>query len=153
MSVLRGYNHKKYWRRRKIVVDPNNKTPLLIKIYYLWYIKRKDVRFGCSFGTNLNSGSIFVSPPHLPHGPYGIICGHDWKVGKNCTLFHHVTLAGGGIIGDNCMIGAGAKILNNVKIGNNVKVGLNAVVVEDIPDNTTVVLQKPRIITHSIGGG
>ena len=43
------------------------------------------------------------------------------------------------------MIGSGAKILKG-NIGNNVKVGANCVVVEDIPDNATVVMQKPRII-------
>lgn len=149
LSLIQGYNHEKYWKRRAIVIDPNNKTPLFIKLYYLWYIKRKDYKFHCSFGTNLNSGSIFETPPHLPHGPYGIICGHNWKIGKNCILYHQVTLAGGGVIGDNCMLGAGAKVLNDIKIGNNVKVGLNAVVIEDIPDNSTVVLAKPRIILNS----
>ncbi|MDA1472755.1 MULTISPECIES: hypothetical protein [Bacteroides] len=44
------------------------------------------------------------------------------------------------------MIGAGAKILPSVTIGNNVKVGANCVVVEDVPDNCTVVLPKPRVI-------
>jgi serine O-acetyltransferase len=54
---------------------------------------------------------------------------------------------GGGVkIGNNVLIGAGAKILPGVTIGNNVKIGANAVVVEDIPDGATVVLQKPRII-------
>ena len=54
--------------------------------------------------------------------------------------------AGGTVIGDNVMLGAGSKILPGVTIGNNVKVGANCVVVEDIPDNATVVLPKPRII-------
>jgi serine O-acetyltransferase len=49
-------------------------------------------------------------------------------------------------IGDNVLIGAGAKILPGVTIGNNVKIGANSVVVEDIPDNAIVVLQKPRIL-------
>ena len=49
-------------------------------------------------------------------------------------------------IGDNCYIGAGAKIIGNVKIGNNVRIGANAIVTTDIPDNSTVVLEKPRII-------
>ena len=53
---------------------------------------------------------------------------------------------GGGKILDNVMIGAGAKILPGVTIGNNVKVGANCVVVEDVPDNCTVVLPKPRVI-------
>ena len=61
-------------------------------------------------------------------------------------IYHQVTLAGNGFIGDNCMLGAGAKVLGGVKLGNNVKVGLNAVVIEDIPDDSTVVLSKPRII-------
>ena len=147
MSWLRGYNHEKYWRRRSIVVNPDDKTPLILKLYYLFYIKWVDVRLGCSFGTNLNSGSYFATPPHLPHGPYGIICGHNWHVGSQCTIYHQVTLAGGGKIGDNVMLGAGSKVLDNVTIGNNVRVGLNAVVIEDIPDGATVVLPRPRIIT------
>ncbi len=56
-------------------------------------------------------------------------------------------LPGGGKIGDNVELGAGVKVLDNVTIGNNVHVGLNAVVIEDIPDGATVVLQRPRIIT------
>ena len=51
-------------------------------------------------------------------------------------------------IGDNCYIGAGAKIIGNVKIGNNVRIGANCVVVKDLPTNATCVLEKPRIITH-----
>jgi len=49
-------------------------------------------------------------------------------------------------IGDNCYIGAGAKIIGNIVVGNNVRIGANAVVVEDIPDNSVVVMEKPRII-------
>lgn len=49
-------------------------------------------------------------------------------------------------IGDNCFIGAGAKIIGDIKIGNNVKIGANSIVCEDIPDNATVVWNKPRII-------
>lgn len=147
-SWLKGYNHAKYWRRRAIVIDPYNKTPLLIKLYYLCWIKRVDAKFCCSFGTNLNNGSRFKTPPILPHGPYGIICGHDWSFGSNCIIYHQTTFAGGGTIGDNCMIGAGAKILNGVTIGDNVKVGMNAIVIDDIQSDSTVVLSRPRILHH-----
>lgn len=44
------------------------------------------------------------------------------------------------------MIGAGAKILASARIGNNVKIGANAIVIGEVPDNATVVLQKPRVI-------
>lgn len=47
------------------------------------------------------------------------------------------------------LIGAGAKILPGVTISHNVKVGANCVVVEDVPDNATVVLPKPRIIVQA----
>ena len=147
MSFIQHYNHVKYWKRRMKLVDPNCCTPFFIKLYYLYYIKKSDAYNNCSFGTNLNSGAFFSTPPHLPHGPNGIIFGHDTIVGKNCIIFHQVTVAHGGVvIGDNVMIGTGAKILPGVAIGNNVKIGANAVVVENIPDNATVVLPKPRVI-------
>lgn len=43
-------------------------------------------------------------------------------------------------------IGAGAKLIGNIKIGDNVKIGANCIVVEDVPDGSTVVMEKPRII-------
>lgn len=147
LSWIQHYNHEKYWKRRDIVINPNDKTYLLLKLYYLYYIKRTDAYHNCSFGTNLNSGVYFATPPHLPHGPKGIIVGHDVRIGANSIIYQQVTIAQGGVkILNNVLIGAGAKILPGVSIGNNVKVGANAVVVEDVPDNATVVLPKPRII-------
>ena len=147
LSWIQHYNHEKYWKRRDIVINPNDKTYLLLKLYYLYYIKRTDAYHNCSFGTNLNSGAYFATPPHLPHGPKGIIVGHDVRIGANSIIYQQVTIAQGGVkILNNVLIGAGAKILPGVSIGNNVNVGANAVVVEDVPDNATVVLPKPRII-------
>ncbi len=150
LNFIQKYNHVKYWKRRDIVINPENKTFLLIKLYYLYYIKKTDAYHNCSFGTNLNSGAIFKSPPILPHGPNGIIVGHDLVVGSNVTLYHQVTLAhGGGKIGNNVMFGAGSKLLSGFNVGDNAKIGANCVVVENIPQNATVVLPKPRIILKS----
>ena len=147
LSLVKGYNHEKYWRRRNIVIDPYSKVPLLLKLYYLYYIKRKDAKLHCSFGTGLNYGAQFATPPFLPHGPHGIIVGYDAKVGAECIIFHQVTIAAGNVsIGDKVELGAGAKVLPNVKIGNHCHVGANAVVVENMPDCSTCVMQKPRII-------
>ncbi|WP_139856290.1 serine O-acetyltransferase [Aequorivita sinensis] len=147
MNFFRDYNHRKYWKRREIVIDPTNKKHLLIKLYFLLYIKRSDAKNNCSFGTNLNSGSIFKTPPYLPHGPNGIIIGHDLEFGENVIIYHQVTIAhGGGKIGDNVLFGAGSKVLPGKNIGTGAKIGMNAVVVEDIPQNATVVLNKSRII-------
>lgn len=129
------------------MIDPNDNTSLPIKLYFLFYIKRVDARHHCSFGTNIHAGAYFATPPHLPHGPNGIICGHDVRVGAHCTIYHQVTIASGGVeIGDYCEFGAGAKVLPHVKIGHHCHVGANAVVVEDMPDYSTCVMQKPRII-------
>lgn len=67
-------------------------------------------------------------------------------ISKKCVINHHVTLAGGGCMGDNCLLGAGAKVPG--ELGDNVKVGLNAIVIEDIPDNSTAILSNPRIINR-----
>ena len=78
------------------------------------------------------------------------------KIGRNCVIFHQVTIGsntlsdskkcGAPIIGDNVYIGCGAKIIGSVRIGNNVRIGANCVVTNDVPDNCTVVLNKPRVI-------
>lgn len=76
--------------------------------------------------------------------------GGDVVVGKDCTIYHQVTIAGGNVvIGDHTELGAGAKVLPNVRIGSHCHVGANAVAVEDIPDYSTCVMQKPRIIVKN----
>lgn len=88
-----------------------------------------------------------IPPPHLPHGPNGIIVGHDAKIGSNVTLFHQVTIPHGGVeIGDNTILYPGVKIIQGIKIGRNCRIGANVVVCEDIPDGATVVPQRARII-------
>lgn len=149
VSFIIGYNHPKYWKRRQYVVDPTRKN-IIKKIYYLYYIKRVDAKHLSTFGTFLNSGAFFSAPPILPHGPNGIIVGYDAKIGKNVSIHQQVTIEHGGVvIGDNVLLGAGCKVLGGVHIGNNAKVGANAVVIEDMPDNSTCVLTRPRIIIRN----
>ena len=77
----------------------------------------------------------------------GIVIGETATVGNDCTIYHQVTLGGTGKdkykrhpdLGNNEMVGSGAKVLGPIKIGNNVKIGANSVVLKDIPDNVTVV--------------
>lgn len=149
---VQHYNHDKYWKRRAIVVDPNNKTPKIIKLWYLYYIKRCDA-FNCaSLGTDLNQGAKFANTPLLPHGLNGIIVHMKAVIGKNCCIWQQAGIVsyGGGtpVIGDNVKIGTGAKIIGGVRVGNNVFVGANAVVTHDIPDNCVVGGVPARIIKH-----
>ena len=148
LGFIQKYNHDKYWNRRLKVISPAYKN-IILKLYYLYYIKKIDDFYNCSFGTNYNSGSQFKSPPILPHGPKNIIIGHDITIGSGVTILQSVTVIHGGksIIGNNVLLSAGSVILKGVNIGDNVKVGANAIVVEDIPDGCTVVLPKPRVIS------
>jgi serine acetyltransferase len=140
------YNPKKYWQMRNIVTDPNARLPKIIKLYYLFKIKRMEAFNNASLGTYLNRGANFKGVPVLPHGLRGIFITDKAFIGENATIFHQVTIGVSGltadtapVIGDNCFIGAGAKIIGSIKIGDNVKIGTNAVVTKDIPDGCTVV--------------
>lgn len=145
LSYITGYNHTKYWTRRQKLF--NNKLSLLKRLYYYVYIKRCDAKHLSSFGTTISGGATFSSPPKLPHGMNGIIVGSDAVIGRDVYIYQQVKiLEGGVVIGDNVLLGSGCKILRHVHIGNNVRVGANCIVVDDIPDGATVVMQKPRII-------
>lgn len=88
----------------------------------------------------------------IDHG-MGLVIGETSVVGDNVTLFQGVTLGGTGkekgkrhpTLGNNIVVGAGAKILGNITIGDNVMVGANAVVLESVPENSTVVGVPGRI--------
>ena len=90
----------------------------------------------------------------MPHGISGIYVSHNARIGKNATIYHQVTIGEGNggapVIGDNCLIGAGAKVIGGITVGDNVRIGANCVVCEDIPDNCTVVMEKARIILRDI---
>lgn len=97
-----------------------------------------------------------AGPINFVHGVYGIFISCGARIGKNCNIFQQVTIGsntlidskgfGSPTIGDNCLIGAGAKIIGNVKIGNNCRIGANAVVTCDMPDNSVCVMGKSQII-------
>ncbi len=88
----------------------------------------------------------------IDHG-MGVVIGETTIVGDNVTLYQGVTLGGTGKekgkrhpnIGDNVVIGAGAKVLGNITIGDNSYVGANAVVLRDVDPNSTVVGVPGRI--------
>ena len=88
----------------------------------------------------------------IDHGT-GVVIGETAEVGDNCTLYQGVTLGGTGkdkgkrhpTLGNNVMVGSGAKILGPFKIGNNVKIAANAVVLEAIPDDCTAVGVPARV--------
>ncbi len=152
--LIQHYNPERYWRyRAKVMSPPENKIQLALNYIRLMYIKRCDAYNNASLGTDIGKGAHFGSIPELPHGLNGIIVNPNCTIGKNAKIFHQVTLGDYGrgefdapTIGDNVIIGAGAKIIGKIHIGNNVKIGAGAIVVDDVPDNATVVGPKATIL-------
>ena len=148
------YSHEKYWKMRERVVNYHGGFfEKILCTWYLFRIKRMDAFNNASMGTHLGYGARFAEPPHLPHGLKGIILSHEAVIGRNCTILHQVTIGGGKggapVIGDDVEIGAGAMLIGGIHIGNHVKIGTNCVIAEDIPDNCTVVMTHPRILSRS----
>jgi serine O-acetyltransferase len=88
----------------------------------------------------------------IDHGA-GVVIGETAIIGDNVLLYQGVTLGGTGLekgkrhptIGNNVVIGAGAKVLGNITVGDNSYIGANAVVIKDVPANSTVVGVPGRI--------
>lgn len=97
-------------------------------------------------GIEIHPGAQIGRRLFIDHGT-GIVIGETTTIGNDCTIYHGVTLGGTRKdkkkrhpdIGNNVMIGCGAKILGPIKIGDNVKIGANAVVLQNINNNLTVV--------------
>jgi serine O-acetyltransferase len=92
----------------------------------------------------------------IDHGG-GVVIGETSEIGDNVTIYQGVTLGGISMkrekrhptVGNDVVIGAGARILGPVKIGNRVRIGANAVVTEDIPDDSVVVGVPGRVVARN----
>lgn len=87
------------------------------------------------------------------HSGLGCVIHERTIIGENCKILQNVTMGGRGkhgtpVIGNNVLIGAGATIIGNVKIGDNAKIGAQALVVEDIGENQTIVANKGKILDN-----
>ena len=92
----------------------------------------------------------------IDHGT-GVVIGETTEIGDDCILYQGVTLGGTGkdkgkrhpTLGNNVMVGAGAKVLGPIKIGNNVRIAAGAVVLDEIPDNCTAVGVPARVVRRN----
>lgn len=104
-------------------------------------------------GIEIHPGAVIGKGLLIDHGS-GVVIGETAVIGDNCTIYQGVTLGGTGkhkgkrhpTLGDNVMIGSGAKILGPFKIGDNAKVAAGAVVLEEVPENSTAVGVPARIV-------
>ncbi|MCE5315015.1 MAG: serine O-acetyltransferase [Armatimonadota bacterium] len=104
-------------------------------------------------GIEIHPGATISKGFFIDHG-MGVVIGETAEVGENCLLYHGVTLGGVSLekkkrhptLGNNVVVGAGAKVLGAIKLGDNVQVGANAVVVKDVPANSVVVGIPGRVV-------
>jgi serine O-acetyltransferase len=104
-------------------------------------------------GIEIHPGAKLGERLVIDHG-MGVVIGETAVVGNDCVIFHGVTLGGTKFdavkrhptIGNNVLIGTGAKILGPITIGNNVKIGANSVITKSI-DNDLIVVGSNQIVT------
>ena len=104
-------------------------------------------------GIEIHPGAKIGKGVFIDHG-MGVVIGETTVVGDNCTIYQGVTLGGTGkdkgkrhpTIGNNVVIGCGAKVLGPFTVGDNSKIAANAVVLSEIPDNCTVIGVPGRVV-------
>lgn len=107
-------------------------------------------------GIEIHPGAKIGKGVFIDHG-MGVVIGETAVVGDYCLIYQGVTLGGTGkekgkrhpTLGENVVVGAGAKVLGNITIGNDVRIGAGSVVLKDVPSNCTVVGIPGRIVYRS----
>ena len=104
-------------------------------------------------GIEIHPGASIGRRFFIDHG-MGVVIGETTEIGDDVLLYQGVTLGGTGneqgkrhpTIGNQVVIGTGAKVLGSIRVGNRVKIGAGSVVVDAVPDNSTVVGVPGRIV-------
>ena len=104
-------------------------------------------------GIEIHPSALIGERLFIDHGE-GVVIGETTIIGNDVLIYQQVTLGGTGkehgkrhpTIGNNVIIGAGAKVLGNIKIGDNVRVGAGSVVVDNVPEHCTVVGVPGRVV-------
>ncbi len=107
-------------------------------------------------GIEIHPGAVIGKSVFIDHG-MGVVIGETAIVGDYALIYQGVTLGGTGkecgkrhpTVGENVVVGAGAKVLGNIQIGNNVRIGAGSVVLRDVPSDCTVVGVPGRIMYRS----
>ncbi len=97
-------------------------------------------------GIEIHPGAQIGKRLFIDHG-MGVVIGETAIIGDDCLIYHQVTLGGMSAkdekrhptLGNNVMVGTGAKVLGNIHIGDNVKIGANCIVIKDVEAGKTII--------------
>jgi len=111
-------------------------------------------------GIEIHPGATIGRRCFIDHG-MGVVIGETTEIGDDVLLYQGVTLGGTGkergkrhpTIGNNVVIGTGAKILGNITIGDHTKIGAGSVVIRSVPDHSTVVGVPGRVVRSRVDSG
>ena len=104
-------------------------------------------------GIEIHPGATVGQGVFIDHG-MGVVVGETAILGDYCLIYQGVTLGGTGkesgkrhpTLGENVVVGAGAKVLGNIQIGSNVRIGAGSVVLREVPSDCTVVGVPGRVV-------
>ena len=104
-------------------------------------------------GVEIHPGATIGKGLFIDHG-MGVVIGETTVIGDNCTIYQNVTLGGTGkhtgkrhpTLGDNVMVGPGAKVLGPFTVGSGARVAAGAVVLDAVPENATAVGVPARVV-------
>ncbi len=107
-------------------------------------------------GIEIHPGAVIGRRLVIDHGT-GIVIGETTEIGDDCLLYQNVTLGGTGkdvgkrhpTLGNNVMVGSGAKVLGPFKVGDNARIAANSVVLREVPEGATVVGVPGRVVKLS----
>lgn len=108
-------------------------------------------------GIEIHPGAEIGRRFFIDHGE-GVVIGETTIIGDDVLIYQQVTLGGTGkesgkrhpTLGNNVIVGAGAKVLGNITIDDNVRIGAGSVVVEDVPEHSTVVGIPGRVVHRAV---
>jgi serine O-acetyltransferase len=114
------------------------------KLFFLARLFSQICRFFT--GIEIHPGAKIGRGLFIEHG-MGVVIGETAEIGDNVTIYHGVTLGGTGkdkgkrhpTLGNNVVVGSGAKVLGPIYVGNGARIGANSVVLKDVPDYATAV--------------
>ena len=150
-STMEVFLYPSFWA----ILKYRKAHKLYLKKHY-YRARRISQKAARKTGIEIHPGATIGEGLFIDHG-HGVVIGETAILGDNVTLYQGVTLGGTGkeqgkrhpTIGNNVLVGAGAKILGSFTIGDNCKIGAGSVVLKDVPPNSTVVGVPGRIIIRN----